>query len=495
MFLLCLLLLLLVSVSSSLNLPPSYKISDQHIDIATSAMEYISNSPSPNHAVQNGINMLQDQQFIKLDERKPWPNLQPGGKYYFEREAPLGSSLVAFTVGKKYRSSSCFKILGAHTDSPNLRVKPKSRRTASDLTMLNVETYGGGLWHTWFDRDLSLAGKVMVRRSGGRLEHKLVDLKKSVLRIPNLAIHLQTPTEREAFKVNKEDHLQPILAGYISKALTGDNNVTKWTEGHEPLILNSLASYLGCTVNEIVDFELHLYDTLGCKFNGMGEEFITGSRLDNLMGCFVCLRSLLNHGSVGLDSDYDVSLVALFDHEEVGSSSTTGAGSTIIEESVKRISMSLKGEDEPKDYLEAKIRNSFVVSFDMAHAEHPNYSSKHEKYHCPKLNSGVVIKTNDNQRYATNGQTGYIFREVGRRCGQDIQEFVVRNDCACGSTIGPIISSRTGMRCVDVGTPQLSMHSIREMGGTKDVKMAVDVLEGFLREFRDIDDEMKGEEE
>ena len=117
-----------------------------------------------------------------------------------------------------------------------------------------------------------------------------VDLKKSVLRIPNLAIHLQTPTEREAFKVNKEDHLQPILAGYISKALTGDNNVTKWTEGHEPLILNSLASYLGCTVNEIVDFELHLYDTLGCKFNGMGEEFITGSRLDNLMGCFVCLR-------------------------------------------------------------------------------------------------------------------------------------------------------------------------------------------------------------
>ncbi|GMH73277.1 hypothetical protein TL16_g06141 [Triparma laevis f. inornata] len=486
------LLTALFNVISGLNFPSSHELTPRSMDMARSAMDYITKSPSPNHAVEQGVNMLIKADFVKLDERKPWPPLKNGGKYYFQREHTLGSSLVAFTIGHHYSSSSRFKIIGAHTDSPNLRIKPKSRRTHSSLTLLNVETYGGGLWHTWFDRDLSLAGKVILKNPSGIITQRLVNLKKPILRIPNLAIHLQTGPEKEAFKVNKEDHLQPVLSGYIEKVL-GGNETSSWQKGHEPKLLRTLASELGVEISEIVDFELHLYDTLGASFNGLDGEFITSSRLDNQMGCYVSLQALLNHADKGLKNDSDVSLIALFDHEEVGSSSTTGAGSTLIEESVKRISGAMREEEDGQDLLECQIRKSFVVSFDMAHAEHPNYSTKHEKFHAPKLNSGVVIKTNDNQRYATSGQTGYIFREIGRKIGHDVQEFVVRNDCACGSTIGPIISARTGMRCVDVGTAQLSMHSIREMGGTKDVEMAVDLLEAFFERFREIDEELNGE--
>mmetsp|Transcript_21932 Transcript_21932/g.45687 ORF Transcript_21932/g.45687 Transcript_21932/m.45687 type:complete len:509 (+) Transcript_21932:1084-2610(+) len=500
------LLLLLCPAVVALNMPTSVNISPLDMANVKQIQRYLDASPEPHHATLSSIKMLHDYNFEELDEREAWSTkIKPGGRYYFQRDPVLGSSLVAFVVGKKFdpksQKAGGFKILGAHTDSPNLRVKPRSKRSASGCLQLDVETYGGGLWHTWFDRDLSIAGKVIVRGTDGKLTQRLVDLERPILRIPNLAIHLQTAGEREAFKVNKEDHLQPILATEVKKTLEGSaapstpsEGVDKptqdaWQSSQSPLLLSLLASKLEVAPSDICDFTLSLYDVQPSSLSGAYGEFLTSSRIDNLFGCFVSLESLLSYLRDGGDEeDGDISVVALFDHEEVGSSSTVGAGSTLINDAVCRISSALSlGDGEER---EARVRRSMVVSFDMAHAIHPNYASKHEKFHAPKINDGVVIKTNSNQRYASNIITSFISREVGRSVGKDVQEFVVRNDCPCGSTIGPIISSLTGIQAVDIGTPQWSMHSVREMAGVKDVTMAVEWMKAFLKDFRRISEEL-----
>ncbi len=331
-----------------------------------------------------------------------------------------------------------------------------------------------------------MSGRVLVRNADGTVEQKLVKVDRPLLRIPNLAIHLQTAKEREAFKLNKEDHLVPILSLEVKKALEGGNASSEsleddgWIEHQESLLLQLLASELSVPVSSICDFELNLFDVQKASLGGMYSEFIHSARLDNLASCFIAVQALADYvteddGGVALDDDSDVSLIALFDHEEVGSSSTTGAGSPIMGEAVKKICNSFcnaNDSDDKKDLNDAyqsTIAKSFVLSVDQAHAVHANYASKHEKNHAPKMNDGMVIKRNANQRYATTGITGFIVREIARKAGlKPVQEFVVRNDCGCGSTIGPIISTNTGIRAIDLGCPQLSMHSIRETMGTSD---------------------------
>ena len=407
---------------------------------------------------------------------------------------------------------------GGHTDSPNLKIKPRSKRHGGSGTVqLAVECYGGGLWHTWFDRDLGLSGRVMIRHEeSGKIEQRLLKIDRAIVRIPNLAIHLQTAKEREAFAINKEDHLQPILAMEVKKALSGggsdesassnngsggDENNTKkdatagvekdgWVEHQEPMLLDIIASELNVDKAGIADFELNLYDIQQASLGGARSEFLHSARLDNLASCFLALRGLVEHvDGPGLENDEDISLIALFDHEEVGSSSITGAGSPIMGEAVQRISSALNaGEGNPDLYASA-LAKSFVLSVDQAHAVHPNYASKHEKGHMPKMNQGMVIKRNANQRYATNGMTGLIVRECARLAGlPPIQEFVVRNDCGCGSTIGPIISTATGIRAIDMGCPQLSMHSIRETMGVADLSHGLALFRSFYKNFRDVDE-------
>jgi aspartyl aminopeptidase len=257
----------------------------------------------------------------------------------------------------------------------------------------------------------------------------------------------------------------------------------------EPLLVQMLASELGVDTKSIVDFELNLFDVQNASLGGVRSEFVHSSRLDNLASCFLSLRGLIDHvNSNGLEKDNDISMIAMFDHEEVGSSSATGAGSPIVGEAVRRISHVLgAGQDSPMLYDRA-IQKSFVLSVDQAHAVHPNYASKHEKSHGPKMNGGMVIKRNSNQRYATNGLTGLIIREIAKKAGlPPIQEFVVRNDCACGSTIGPIISSATGIRAIDMGCPQLSMHSIRETMGVKDFTHGLALFRAYFEHFSEID--------
>mmetsp|Transcript_11930 Transcript_11930/g.26944 ORF Transcript_11930/g.26944 Transcript_11930/m.26944 type:complete len:466 (+) Transcript_11930:2-1399(+) len=456
--------------------------------------------------------------WTELDEREPWAGkLKPGGKYFYTRNR---SCLVAVAVGARYEPGHGFKVIGAHTDSPNLRVKPRSKRSGSGCIQLDVECYGGGLWHTWFDRDLSVSGRVLLRGSDGAVKQTLVKVNRPVLRVPTLCIHLQTAEEREAFKVNKEEHLQPILAiaqqmlsvaaatGDVDppvdtkeadadgesggeKDESGDEN-PDWATSQEPLLVQMLAAELGVDAEDILDFECSLYDTQPASLGGAQSEFIYSSRLDNLASCFVAVEALMGHAEANLDTDSEVSVAALFDHEEVGSSSSSGAGSPIMGEAVRRISTALNAGQGNEDLYASALHRSFVMSADMAHAVHPNYAAKHEKTHGPLMNRGIVIKSNGNQRYASNGITSFVVRELARRAElPPPQEFVVRNDCPCGSTIGPIIAASTGIRAVDVGMPQLSMHSVREMMGVADLTIAVKMFRTFFKDFKTIDENLR----
>jgi len=258
------------------------------------------------------------------------------------------------------------------------------------------------------------------------------------------------------------------------------------------VLVAMLAEALGVAPADVVDFECSLYDTQGAAVGGAHGEFLYSSRLDNLASCFIAVEALVAHAEEELQEDTEVSLAALFDHEEVGSSSTSGAGSPIMGEAVRRVSTALNAGQGNEDLYAAALHRSFVLSADMAHAVHPNYAAKHEKSHGPLLNRGLVIKSNSNQRYASNGITSFVVRELARRGSlPPPQEFVVRNDCPCGSTIGPIISSSTGMRAVDVGMPQLSMHSVREMMGVADLTTALKMFRAFYKDFKAIDDQLR----
>lgn len=288
-----------------------------------------------------------------------------------------------------------------------------------------------GLWHTWFDRDLSLSGKVLVReKESETISSKLVQFQDPMARISNLAIHLQTAEERVAFKVNKEDHTVPILAmdqKSESKSASTQleeeaaSQLTDWHEGQEPLLMQRIADQLGIEVSQIADVDLSLYDTQPATIGGMHQEFLYSARLDNLATVFCGVEALIHHATTNLETDANVSMIVCFDHEEVGSVSSHGAGSPVLQTAVERISTALGVADQ--DVKARTLQNSFVLSVDQAHAAHPNYASKHEPQHSPCLNHGVVIKTNSNQRYTTNSLTGFVVRELGRKAGVPLQEF------------------------------------------------------------------------
>jgi aspartyl aminopeptidase len=443
-----------------------------HAAFATKACEFLTNSPDPFHAVANCVEKLEAAGFVGLRKRDPFAGrLAPGGKYYYTINH---STLVAFTVGGKYLAGNGFVVLGGHTDSPNLKVKPRSQKVQHGCLQLGVECYGGGLWHTWFDRDLGISGRVLVRGDNGMVSQKLVKLNKPVARVSTLCIHLQSAEERASFQVNKENHMIPIIGTHTLLEQGSEEQLNEWQKGHEPLLLKAIAEKLGIQCSDIADFELNLFDVQPASLGGIQNEFLNSARLDNLATVFCGTEALVAH-SADICNDEDICLLALFDHEEVGSQSAHGAGSPVMMEAVRRISDALSeapGSLNP-DLYSCCIRKSFVLSSDMSHAIHPNYPSKHELNHAPKLNGGVVIKTNSNQRYATNAVTSFFIRELARNAGLPIQEFVVRNDCPCGSTIGPIISAGTGIRTVDIGMPQLSMHSCREVMGVVDRKFGM----------------------
>lgn len=439
--------------------------------------------------------------FTEISERTNWSEngvLQRGQKYFLTRN---GSSIIAFGVGGKWQPGNGISIVGAHTDSPCLRVKPVSKKNTAKggYIQVGVETYGGGLWHTWFDRDLSVAGRIIVK-DGARFVPKLVNIKKPLLRIPTLAIHLNRGSA-DKFEFNKETQLLPI-AGLVEKALNkksdaADTSAEK-TENvdeaefdafapvakrHEKSIIDLIAEDANVRAEDIEDFELMLYDTQASVLGGLNDEFIFSPRQDNLNSSFATITGLIESVE-NLADDEGIRLAALFDHEEIGSASAQGADSNLLLAVLTRLAHTVfpGAEKEPTASSAFEtFSKSFLISADMAHAIHPNYESKHEANHAPAINAGPVIKINANQRYATNSVGMVLIKAVATAARVPLQLFVVRNDSACGSTIGPILASKLGIRTLDIGSPQLSMHSIRETAGSDDVGYSVQLYKEFYR--------------
>jgi aspartyl aminopeptidase len=424
-------------------------------------LSFIDRSPTPYHAVIEVRTRLEAAGYSRLDESDFW-SLSPGDRRYVVR---AGGSLAAFEVGATSPADAGFRVVGAHTDSPNLRIKPNPDVHAQGFHQLAVEPYGGVLLHTWLDRDLSLAGRVtLTDGTGTRTE--LVDFARPLLRIPSLAIHLYRELNQEGLKLNAQKHLAPLIALGEDTTLAG-------------LLVEELdrAGSAKSSASDILAYDLMAYDIQPSTRSGAKGEFIHAGRLDNLTSSHAGLSALLEAGSNGNAACTRV--VVLYDHEEVGSRSSQGAGGTFLKDTLERISSGV-GADQGQSMARAVAR-SWMVSADMAHAVHPNYADRHEPGHRPKIGGGPVIKTNANQSYATDAETAGFFAALCRRVDVTPQDFVTRSDLGCGSTIGPISAARVGIRTVDVGNPMLSMHSCRELAGAADVEPMISVLTEFFR--------------
>ena len=374
-------------------------------------VKYLNECWTPFHAVDTTVIRLKEKGFVRLSERESWADkIEPMGKYYFTRNA---STVVAFAVGGDYVPGNGFRVIGAHTDSPCPKLKPVSKESKAGCLMVNCQNYGGGLWYTWFDRDLTVAGRVVHKSSDGKLVTGLVRIDRPIMRIPSLAIHLNRGVN-DNLKVNFQQHMSPVLATSIKNELnaTGPSAASgekkppskkgKPCDGslqQHPLLLSLVAKELSIKPEDIVDFELQVCDTQPSAIGGALEDFVFSGRLDNLASCYTSLTALL--GSLdSLGEDDGVRVVAMFDHEECGSCSAQGAGSTVMMDTVKRVtkSMTIAGDETNMDIMEVTMQNSFIVSADMAHALHPNYTDRHEPQHGPTFHKGIVIKHNANQR-------------------------------------------------------------------------------------------------
>ncbi len=423
-------------------------------DLADDLLTFIDASPTPWHAVEEASRRLEAGGYRWLDEREKW-TLAPGDRFYVIRG---GSSLAAFQVGQEPLERAGFRLLGAHTDSPNLRLKPNPAYVKAGYHQLGVEVYGGALWHTWLDRDLSLAGRVVVAGRDGAPQTRIVDLgRRPLFRVPNLAIHLNRQVNAEGLKLNPQENLAPVLGLEQGGAFDF------------PALLAEAAE-----AKDVLAFDLCLYDVQPSARGGLRGELLFAPRLDNLASCHAGLSALLQ----GSGDRRATCGVVLYDHEEVGSTSAQGAAGPFLRDVLERIALA---RECPRDgYLRA-LAGSFFISADMAHGVHPNYADKHEPHHRPVLGGGPVVKSNVNQSYATEAEGWGLWASLCREAEVVPQQFVVRTDLPCGSTIGPITAAELGIRTLDVGNPMLSMHSIREMAASADVDRMVSVLKRFLR--------------
>jgi len=413
-------------------------------------LEFLRTSPTPFHAVANISQRLTAAGFVRLDERERWA-LHPGGRYLVTRN---GSSLIAFVVGSGDPALNGVRLVGAHTDSPCLRLKPRPDVRRSGYLQLGVEVYGGALLNPWFDRDLSIAGRVSYSGAGGRLSHALVDFRDPVAVIPSLAIHLDREVNNQR-SINAQKDLPPVLMR------SGSETDPPFTD----LLLQRLRNEHP-RAEQVLDFELSLYDTQPPAVVGLQREFITGARLDNLVSCYVGMEAIAAsrarfHG-----------VLVCNDHEEVGSVSAPGAQGPFLRSVLKRVIGS--GEE-----MHRTMATSLLVSADNAHGVHPNFADRHDEQHGPLLNGGPVIKVNASQRYASNSETAALFRQLCARVEVPVQSFVNRADLACGSTIGPITAAEIGVPTLDVGVPSFAMHSVREMAGARDPGYLLRALTAF----------------
>lgn len=415
-------------------------------------MAWIDASPTPYHAVELISKTLTSKGYVELREGDVW-SVQPGGQYFIRRR---DASIVAFRYGSADLLENGLRIVGAHTDSPVLKVKPQPEKISQGYLQLGIEVYGGVLLAPWFDRDLSLAGRLTLR-SGEGLRHVLVDFERPVAIIPSLAIHLDRAAN-DGKSLNPQEQMRPVLLQ------NPESNLSLKT-----LLMRELerCGESGVEEDQILDFDLSFYDTQKAACVGVENEFLASARLDNLLSCFVGLNAFL-------ESSGDQSAVlALFDHEEVGSQSHIGARGNLLTAFLERLM------PQPEARLRM-LHHSVLLSIDNAHGIHPNFPNKHDEGHGPKLNAGPVIKYDANQSYATSPETAALVKVLAAQCKVPYQAYVTRADMRCGSTIGPMTSAKAGIRTVDIGVPTFAMHSIRELAGTKDLVYLNDILERYF---------------
>jgi len=418
---------------------------------AEALIRFIDRSPSPFHAVAEAAHLLDAAGFTAVDGAGTWP---AGGRHYLVRDG----SLVAWAVPDGAPAATPFRLVGAHTDSPNLRIKPRPDTGRAGWRQLGVEVYGGALLNSWLDRDLGLSGRVALR-SG---ETRLVLVDRPVLRVPQLAIHLDRNVNDGGLVLNKQVHMTPVW-GLGQPSRDG--------------FAGFLADELDVPTGDVVAWDVMVHDVTPGALIGVDQELIASGRLDNLCSSWAGVVALADVASTGAVQTH-VPVVCLFDHEEVGSTTATGAAGELLPHVLERIVLARGGGRD--DYLRS-LAGSACASADMAHATHPNYSERHDPEHPIACNAGPVIKVNANARYATDAAGAALFERACDAAGVPVQRFVSRSDMPCGSTIGPLTAGRLGIPTVDVGVAQLGMHSAREVCGADDPAMFTASLAAFLR--------------
>ncbi len=416
-----------------------------------SLINFIDASPTSFHVVANLKTALTAQDYQELQEQETW-SLQKEGKYFVTR---ADGSIIIFKTPKNWTNEYSFKIIGAHTDSPCLKIKNNPVSTKEGYQLLNIEVYGGVLLNSWFDRDLYFGGRLIIENEKGELEQKIITIEKK-LRIPRLAIHLDRDVNKKGFTPNPQEHMFPIIG------LSDTINFEDW-----------LKEETGVS-GTILSWDLFLFDAEKSSFGGINNEFIYAPRLDNLASVHASFEALQQAKT----TDNELQIAAYFQHEEIGSESQNGANSNFLEATLKRIHAFVSPQEET--YFQTVAR-SFFISADMAHATHPSYATKHDANHKPRIGAGPVIKSNANMRYATDAFSIAKFKQWCKKANVPFQDFCSRNDIGCGSTIGPMVAAQIGIPTIDVGNPMLSMHSIREMCGTKDHEFIIAVFKEFYK--------------
>ncbi|MET9501778.1 M18 family aminopeptidase [Streptomyces sp. NPDC006259] len=415
-------------------------------------MSFLTASPSPYHAVATAAERLEKAGFRQVAETDAWEGTS-GGKYVLR-----GGAIVAWFVPEGATPHTPFRIVGAHTDSPNLRVKPLPDTGAHGWRQVAVEIYGGPLLNSWLDRDLGLAGRLTLRDGSTRL----VDIGRPLLRVPQLAIHLDRAVNTDGLKLDKQRHIQPIW-GLGGDVRDGD-------------LIAFLEEESGLAAGEVAGWDLMVHPVEPPAYLGRDEELLAGPRMDNLLSVHAGTAALAAVATSGADLPY-IPVLAAFDHEENGSQSDTGADGPLLGTVLERSVFARGGSYEDRARA---LAGTVCLSSDTGHAVHPNYAERHDPTHHPRVNGGPILKVNVNNRYATDGSGRAVFAAACEKAGVPFQSFVSNNSMPCGTTIGPITAARHGIRTVDIGVAILSMHSARELSGADDPYLLANALVAFL---------------
>ena len=461
-------------------------------------LSFMTANPTIFHAVDHVCERLTSHGFTKLSERESWGGkLEKGGKYFLERN---DSSVIAFVVGRNYKSGNGASVIASHIDALTTRLKPVSALSSkAGYVQLGVAPYAGALNGTWFDRDLGIGGRVLVKDSKtGKIQKHLVDLDWPIARIPTLAPHFGTAAN--VGNANKETEMVPIIGLDSSEHLTQskDHDQTNVLGGvgtfaatQPPRLVKAIAGELNIQdYSQILNWELELFDTQPAQLGGLDKEFIFAGRIDDKLCCFSAIEALLVSSPDASDSSLKV--VGCFDDEEIGSLLRQGAHSNLLPGTLSRICEAL-AEDEKysANQLAQMYANSFLISADVTHAANPNFLSSYLENHSPQLNIGIAIQADPNGHTTTDSVSTAFLQRVADKCDAKLQAFQIRNDSRSGGTVGPMLSSAMGMRAIDAGLPQLSMHSIRATCGSLDPGLGVQLFKGFFDHFEEVDAEFR----